>query len=1049
VGEYFYATTESKNVGSSGALTLAMGSIYSLTVPSAAKVTTYSQATYYVNTGGATLTNGRDNGNGTTTYSFRGSSPLWRASLPGKVTKAGWSLGQLGTVLTFDGYEDPHDPTTTMQPDRDGNSLLMNIPGGSNHLRMGVGGTFKLRCFRMWEIINSDWMNKMIEPDFHFKLLEGSDVLALTPHDAINSNWMDIRALKAGTAVIEVSYDAIDVFGSTYKPSGGRFGAVNPERKGIVVVTVGGGGSSTASVQVQRSGATYGTWDAEFDTWFFTGASKEIDVRLSGSGEADITAWNPDVAGSLHAVTDGRLTIWPGNNIVKAERDGAVTYQVIRGGSVRVVTDVTGRELEAGDTVRVLYGGRIPAYPVPKMSGIYNPQGYAKTAEYDDEITLTAEHLAGAPLRVGGAIADSHLGSGAGAHRSADYDNGLEINMTAGANSGSYCVLPNVYLADLEVAPAPDRDALERACAVVEGLDEADYTAESWRHLQEALGAARALLGDEGAGQPALDEATEALIGAVNGLERKPAPPAVVVPAPTVAEVEAAYGAAAGYAQGTVDALPVSLQRDWLVLGLARGGRMGEESKKAYLDDLAAQVVAVEGKLSSTKYTEYARTVLALTALGVDASSFAGYDLTAPLTEYSMVIRQGINGPIFALLALDSGGYKGDGLATLAEGAATGEADGQGLRGRLIAYILSRELSGGGWSMSASTADPDLTAMALQALAPYAGRGNAVLDATLGRALDALSSLQRTDGGFSSMGAPSCESAAQVVVALCALGIPLNDARFVKGGHTIYDALMSYYDAGSGGFRHVAGGSVDAMATGQGTYALVALRRALAGATSLYDMSDVTLVAYPAGGTGQSGGEQPGGEKGGTGQPGSGEQGGAKPGTGGTAAGNGGTVAGGTAAGGTGQPGTAQPDGSALPGEGGGGQSGGSGGESAGQQGDSGAQAGSGGSGPAAAGSAGRSAADHSGSAQAGRDGVPEAAATAQGTAAPTAIEDDPTPLSGLVPDGAQEGAGGIVLTPRVMLGIAALMVALVLTTILLTRTVTLRRVRREGVVQG
>ena len=100
---------------------------------------------------------------------------------------------------------------------------------------------------------------------------------------------------------------------------------------------------------------------------------------------------------------------------------------------------------------------------------------------------------------------------------------------------------------------------------------------------------------------------------------------------------------------------------------------------------------------------------------------------------------------------------------------------------------------------------------------------------------------QLTDGGFGSWGTVNSESCAQVIVALTALGIdPTADSRFVKNGNTVLDALAGFYVTG-GGFRHIAGGERNGMATEQGYYALAAYYRFVNAQTRLYDMSDVTI----------------------------------------------------------------------------------------------------------------------------------------------------------------------------------------------------------------
>ena len=139
------------------------------------------------------------------------------------------------------------------------------------------------------------------------------------------------------------------------------------------------------------------------------------------------------------------------------------------------------------------------------------------------------------------------------------------------------------------------------------------------------------------------------------------------------------------------------------------------------------------------------------------------------------------------------------------------------------------------------TADPDMTGMALQALAAYY-EDETVKDAA-DKAVRCLSDMQGEDGGYSSWGNANSESCSQVIVALTALGIdPNEDERFVKNDKSLIDALLSFY-SDDGGFKHTldqtAQQTSDAMATEQAYYALTAYHRFTEGQAALYDMSDV------------------------------------------------------------------------------------------------------------------------------------------------------------------------------------------------------------------
>ena len=264
---------------------------------------------------------------------------------------------------------------------------------------------------------------------------------------------------------------------------------------------------------------------------------------------------------------------------------------------------------------------------------------------------------------------------------------------------------------------------------------------------------------------------------------------------------------------------------EWMTIGLTRSGRTVPAGYyNAVVEYVKANADANE-RLHRAKVTDNARIILALTSIGKDVTNVGGHNLLKGLDNMAYVQKQGINGPIFTLIALDSHNYPTMGDVT---------------REKLIQVILDAQLPGGGWNLSGENADTDMTAMAIQALAPYY-KTNETVKAAVDKALEALSTMQRNDGGFGSWGTVNSESCAQVIVALTALGIdPATDSRFVKNGSTVLGALSGFYVDG-GGFKHTADGELNGMATEQGYYALAAYFRFLNGQTSLYDMSDVTI----------------------------------------------------------------------------------------------------------------------------------------------------------------------------------------------------------------
>ena len=280
---------------------------------------------------------------------------------------------------------------------------------------------------------------------------------------------------------------------------------------------------------------------------------------------------------------------------------------------------------------------------------------------------------------------------------------------------------------------------------------------------------------------------------------------------------------------------------EWTVLSLARGNYYDTGDK--YFEDYYSRIeetvkekaasVNLNGALHKVKSTENSRLIMALSAIGKDPTKVGGVDLVGAYSEngFGWIKKQGLNGPVFALIALDTYNYK------------TSDAT---IRQQCVDYILQAELANGGWALSGTTADPDMTAMVLQALANYADNSD-VKDAAE-RGFAALSSIQKDNGGYASWGSVNSESIAQVIVACTAWGIdPSTDSRFVKSGGSAVDALLEFYVPDGKGFAHVlettggyAGGEVNAMATDQACYALVAYDRFVNNKNALYDMSDVT-----------------------------------------------------------------------------------------------------------------------------------------------------------------------------------------------------------------
>ena len=281
---------------------------------------------------------------------------------------------------------------------------------------------------------------------------------------------------------------------------------------------------------------------------------------------------------------------------------------------------------------------------------------------------------------------------------------------------------------------------------------------------------------------------------------------------------------------------------EWTVLCLARGGYYAKDN--AYFTDYYNRIVEtvnttatkvdMSGALHKSKSTENSRLIVALSALGIDATSVGDWDLVEAYSAngFSWIKKQGLNGTIWALIALDSNNY------------ATSDPT---IRQQCIDAIVEAQHDDGGWSLMANktfASDPDITGMALTALYPY--RNQAAVAEACGEAFDCLSAIQNDDGTYSSGGAKCSESCSWVIVSTTTWGInPDTDSRFIKNGKSVVDGLLAHYLPDSATFQHIIGAGSNAMATDQSCYALVAYDRFLNSKSALFDYSDVTFDAAP------------------------------------------------------------------------------------------------------------------------------------------------------------------------------------------------------------
>ncbi|MDR1245992.1 MAG: hypothetical protein LBK57_03075 [Clostridiales Family XIII bacterium] len=256
---------------------------------------------------------------------------------------------------------------------------------------------------------------------------------------------------------------------------------------------------------------------------------------------------------------------------------------------------------------------------------------------------------------------------------------------------------------------------------------------------------------------------------------------------------------------------PYPVNADWESFAInAVGEDVNEYGQgQRYLEILAASIAQndVGGAM-----TDYERTTLGILSAGADPTDFAGVNLIERIYNWQS-LSQGINAAVFGLIALDAAG------AVVPGGA-------KQTRESLLDYILSHK-TGDGWAYSGSRPDPDMTGMALYAIAPYRDR----LDVKMAgeAAIKWLSENQDEDGGYKSYGASNSESCSQVICGVTAWGVDPQSEAFTKAGGNVVSALLSFQITGAneyykGAFCHIKPNADTNFATQQALYALGALK---------------------------------------------------------------------------------------------------------------------------------------------------------------------------------------------------------------------------------
>ena len=277
-------------------------------------------------------------------------------------------------------------------------NVYLNI-NAKGYMNMNAGDTYELDVFRNWQAIEGFINAKIALPDAHYEVVDfdgkPSDVVSIAPN-ADNSCLAYMTANHQGTALVKVTYDAMTHKQGQSSTADKTFSAIWPEFTGVFVVSVGADGTAIQTNMLMDrmdAGVTKDEQkqlDAEHDILFYLGTDGAsytftpesgctVTVARSTVGKTmtfnGFTSQGVTVDAETGAVTVANLTT--GRHIVRVEKDGVATYQVItaRGVSYKLL-DAEGNELpenaevKPGETVQLQFTGLVS--PKEKMSGVYN-----------------------------------------------------------------------------------------------------------------------------------------------------------------------------------------------------------------------------------------------------------------------------------------------------------------------------------------------------------------------------------------------------------------------------------------------------------------------------------------------------------------------------------------------------------------------------------------------------------------------------------------------------------------------------------------------------
>lgn len=370
------------------------------------------------------------------------------------------------------------------------------------HKEMKVGDVFKAHAMRTWELTDNTVSNYFIEPDFHYTVVDAdgkpsTGVVSVSRKPG--SAWADITAVGNGTAIVLVTYDAINLNyyrnGTKYDFLGGEFwGAIWPENTAVYVITVGQGESAAKPEMTINEKYNLDTLkdagkyvDAECDVFYYLDDEEGYPYTFTAEGVADISIAYPTIGehaasysgfGSEGATDNGdgtyTVVLKEGRQIVRlTDAGGKSAYQVLTAKKCsREITNVSrpgSNDFQPGDEVKIQYAGL--RHPANKLAGIYNMSAYvtyngipngtsltlgkgqytfgSSASAQAVTVTIPADHDVSAQPTFDlteGVIQVNGYGDPIGSHRFINPETGRDANFKAQAHKTYFGVIPDIRI---------------------------------------------------------------------------------------------------------------------------------------------------------------------------------------------------------------------------------------------------------------------------------------------------------------------------------------------------------------------------------------------------------------------------------------------------------------------------------------------------------------------------------------------------------------------------------------------------------------------------